>query len=116
MNSFNLGRLGLLIRNELYLHRRAIIIAAVAIIGVQFFHGLTAYSYVKKYGFDPYNIFLFGGGYLLTAFAFKSLHSNTTAVLYLMLPASPLIGLPLISLTAPLFWVMGYFRLKKSER
>ena len=28
----------------------------------------------------------------------------------------PLIGLPLISLTAPLFWIMGYCRLKKSER
>jgi hypothetical protein len=90
MNSLNLRRLGLLMRNDLYLHRRAIIIAVMTIVGVQLFHGLTSYSYVKKYGFDPYNFFLFGGGYLVTAFAFRSLHTNTSAMLYLLTPASML--------------------------
>jgi hypothetical protein len=88
MNRFSLRRLALLMRNDLFIHRRAIIISAIVIICVQLFHGFTGYYYIKKYGFDPLNIFLFLGGYLLTAYAFKPLQSKYSATAYLMLPAS----------------------------
>jgi hypothetical protein len=88
MSSFSVRRLAFLLRNDLFIHRRAIIITAALIVCVQLVHGFTGYYYVKKYGFDPLNIFLFPGGYLLTAFAFKSLHNTYSATTYLMLPAS----------------------------
>lgn len=92
--SFQFSRFGSLLRNELRLNHRNILIVAGGVLAVLLFISvLTGYnggSGGAEFYYVWYGITLLGGGFLYTSVAFRELNRPTTGHVYLMTPASTL--------------------------
>jgi len=80
-----------LIKNDLVMHRRSILIALAAVFTLLIVNDLIAVSYNKPYDFHhflffPLTLFL-GGGYV-ALISFKDIHLNNNSIHNVMIPAS----------------------------
>lgn len=84
-NFLSFKRLGLLIRNELYLQKKQVLLLSGMIVIL-----LILFSGVSTVSEDNYMTFLYIGGFIMTSYAFGDLHNQRKAYFYLSLPCSSL--------------------------
>ena len=85
---FSINRFYRVLQKDILLYSRPILVAALIVLLINVFNGLTSYYYVKEWGIELLITLLLLGGFFVISFAFHELHSPSKNVMFLTLPAS----------------------------